>query len=63
LLREDKSLPEREKHMIQAKEMVIAIVWNPIGFYIVDVFSKGQIFNAVYYNECILQQVLEFRLK
>jgi hypothetical protein len=33
-------LPEKEKHMIQATKIMITIIWNALGFHVVDVFPK-----------------------
>jgi hypothetical protein len=48
--------PERERKMINSKKLMVTIVWNPLGFHLIDVLPKGQTFNAAYYieisNEC-----------
>jgi hypothetical protein len=51
--------PERVKHMIGDRKMMVTIVWNPQGFHFVDTFPKGQKFNANYYIDRILQTLLE----
>jgi hypothetical protein len=53
--------PETVKHMIGDRKMIVAIVWNPQGFHLVDVLPKGQKFNANYYIDRILRQLLENR--
>jgi hypothetical protein len=60
LLRKDEPSPARKKHMIQAKEMIITIVCDPIGFHVIGILPKVQTFNAAYYTKHNLQQILEF---
>jgi hypothetical protein len=60
-LGEGEAPPERKKYMIQARKMMITMVWNSLGFHIVNAFPKAQTFNASYSIEHILQSVLELR--
>jgi hypothetical protein len=53
--------PEMVKHMIGDRKMMVTIVWNPQGFHLIDALLKGQKFNANYYIDRILQQLLEGR--
>jgi hypothetical protein len=53
--------PDRVKHMIGDRKMMVTIVWNPHGFHFVDGLPKGQKFNANYYIDNILQPLLESR--
>jgi hypothetical protein len=39
--------------------MMVAIVWNPQDFHLVDALPKDQKFNANYYIDRILQSLLE----
>jgi hypothetical protein len=45
--------------MIGDREMMVTIVWNPQGFHLVDALLKAQKFNANYYIDRILLQLLE----
>jgi histone-lysine N-methyltransferase SETMAR len=51
--------PDRVKHMIGDRKMMITIVWNLHGFHLVDGLPKGQKFNASYYIDNLLQPLLE----
>jgi hypothetical protein len=53
--------PERVKHMIGDRKMMIPIVWNPQGFHLVDALPKSRKFNANYYLDRILQSLLDSR--
>jgi histone-lysine N-methyltransferase SETMAR len=53
--------PERVKHMIGDRKMMVTIIWNPQGFHLVDALPKGQKFNTHYYIDRILQPLLESR--
>jgi hypothetical protein len=47
--------------MIGDCKMMVAIVWNPHGFHLIDALPKGQTFNATYYVNIILQPLLDNR--
>jgi hypothetical protein len=47
------------KYMIEDRKMMVTIVWNLQGFYLVEAFPKGQKFNAVYDIDIIIQRILE----
>jgi hypothetical protein len=47
--------------MIGDRKMMVTIIWNRQGFYLVDVLPKGQKFNVNYYIDRILQPLLESR--
>jgi histone-lysine N-methyltransferase SETMAR len=53
--------PERVKHMIGDRKMIVIKVWNPEGFHLVDALPKGQKFKANHYIDRILQSLLEIR--
>jgi hypothetical protein len=60
-LRADQELPERVKHRIQDKKIMVTIAWNPLGFHLVEALPKGRNFNAEYYGDHILAERIRFR--
>jgi hypothetical protein len=60
---EDQALPAREKHMTQARLIIITMVWNPLGFHGVGIIPKAQAFNASDSSEHVLQPFCEFRFE
>jgi hypothetical protein len=53
--------PERAKHTIQDKKIMVTIAWNPRGFHLVEVLSKGRDFHAEYDRDNILTERIRFR--
>jgi hypothetical protein len=53
--------PQRERHTIASKKMMITIVWNPSGFHVIRALPKGAKFNADYYMSEILTPLLQWR--
>jgi histone-lysine N-methyltransferase SETMAR len=51
--------PERVKHMIGDRKMMVMIAWNLRGFHLVDALPRSQKFNTNYYSDRILQPLLE----
>jgi hypothetical protein len=45
----DALVPERERHKIQSEKLMLIIVWNPKGFHVINVSSKGIKFDAGHY--------------
>jgi histone-lysine N-methyltransferase SETMAR len=41
--------------------MIVTIVWNPHGFYLIDALPKVQTFNEICYVNIILRSILEDR--
>jgi histone-lysine N-methyltransferase SETMAR len=41
-----KKVPERERHVIQSKKMMLKIVWNPSGFHLINILSAWCKFNS-----------------
>jgi hypothetical protein len=60
-LRADQESPERPKHTIQDKKMMVTIAWNPLGFHLVEVPPKGKSVNAEYDRDNILTEPIRFR--
>jgi hypothetical protein len=60
-LRPDQEPPERAKHTIQEKQIMVTIAWNALGFHLVEAFPKGRRFNAEYHRDNILMQLIRLR--
>jgi hypothetical protein len=56
----DKKFPERERHTFQSGKLMLMIVWNPTGFYVINVLSKGIKFNADHYIANVLTPLVEW---
>jgi hypothetical protein len=41
--------------------MMVMVFWNPHGFHFIEALPKGQILNATYYLNIILQSLLDSR--
>jgi transposase len=52
--------PERPKHTIGDKKIMVTIAWNPLRFHLVTVLPKGMTFNADYYRDNILSALTEY---
>jgi hypothetical protein len=50
----DEEIPERERHTSQSEKVMLAIVWNPSGFHLIDALPKECTFNASFYVTQIL---------
>jgi hypothetical protein len=57
-LRPDQEPPEWAKHTIQDKKIMVTIAWNALGFHLVDGPPKGRSFNAEYYRDTILTELI-----
>jgi hypothetical protein len=53
-LRPDQEPPERVKHTIQDKKIMVTIAWNALGFPFVETLPKGRRFHAEYDRDNIL---------
>jgi histone-lysine N-methyltransferase SETMAR len=53
--------PDRERHTIQSKKIMVTIIWNPSGFYRICALPKGAKFNADYYISEILSPLVQWR--
>jgi hypothetical protein len=56
--RPDKEPPERAKHTIQDKKIMVTIAWNAVGFHLVEALPTGRRFNAEYYPDNILTELI-----
>jgi hypothetical protein len=61
-LRADEKVSEKERHAVHSEKSMSTIVWNPSGFHLITVLSKGIKFNANHYITDILVQLLESRI-
>jgi hypothetical protein len=60
-LRPDQEPPERAKHTIQDTKIMVTIAWNVLRFHLVEALPKGRRFNAEYYRDTILTQLIRLR--
>jgi transposase len=62
-LRPDQEPHELPKHTIRDKKIMATIAWNELGFHLVEALPKGRHFNAEYYRDNILTELIRFRLQ
>jgi hypothetical protein len=60
-LRPEETLPERARHTIQDRKIIVTIAWNPLGFPLIVKLPKGGIFNAEYDRDNILAALTQFQ--
>jgi hypothetical protein len=53
--------PERTRHTIQNRKIMVTIAWNPLGFPLIVARTKGRTFNAEYYRDNILAALTQFQ--
>jgi transposase len=53
-LRPGETLPERLRHTIQDRKIMVTIAWSPLGFPLVMALLKGRTFNPEYYRDNIV---------
>jgi histone-lysine N-methyltransferase SETMAR len=61
-LHSDEKVPERERHTIQSKILMLTIVWNPSGFHLINVLPNGCKFNASHFVTNIRGPVVDWRI-
>jgi hypothetical protein len=57
-IRSDEEPPERAKHTIDGKRIMVTIAWNPLGFHLVEALPKRRRFVAEYYRDNILTELI-----
>jgi transposase len=60
-LRPGETPPERARHTIQDRKIMVTIAWNPLGFPLIVALPKGRPFNAEYYRDNILAALTQFQ--
>jgi hypothetical protein len=60
-LQPDGEISGRERPTIQLEKVMLTIVWNPSGFYLINVLSKKLKFNTSFYVTQILGRVSDWR--
>jgi hypothetical protein len=60
-LRPGETPPERARHTIQDRKIMVTIAWNPLGFPLIVALSKGRPFNAEYYRDNILAALTQLQ--
>jgi hypothetical protein len=53
-LRADEKVPERERHTVHSDKLRFTILWNPNGFHLINVPSKGIKFNTSHYTTLLI---------
>jgi histone-lysine N-methyltransferase SETMAR len=53
--------PERARHTIQDRKIMVTIAWHPLGFPLIVALPKGGIFNARHYRDNILEALTQFQ--
>jgi hypothetical protein len=52
---------DREQRTVQSPKFMLAVVWNPIGFHVMEALPKGRKFNTQYYINDILVAISDWR--
>jgi hypothetical protein len=60
-LRLGETPPERARHTIQDRKIMVTIAWNPLGFPLIVALPKGRTFNAEYYRDNILATLTQLQ--
>jgi hypothetical protein len=53
VLRPGETPPERARHTIKDRKIIVTIAWIPLGFPLIVALPKGHIFNSEYYRDNI----------
>jgi hypothetical protein len=59
--RPGETLPERARHTIQDRTIMVTIAWNSLGFPLIVALPKERVFNAEYYRDNILATLTQFQ--
>jgi hypothetical protein len=60
-LRLGETPPERARHTIQDRKIMVTLAWNPLGFPLIMALLKGGAFNAEYYRDNILAALTQLQ--
>jgi hypothetical protein len=60
-LRPGTTLPERVRHTIQDRKIMVTIAWNPLGFPLIVALPKGCTCNAEYYRDNVLAALTQLQ--
>jgi hypothetical protein len=60
-LRPGETSPERARHTIQDRKIMVTIAWNPLGLPLIVALSKGGTFNTEYYRHNILSALTQLQ--
>jgi transposase len=53
--------PQRARHRIQDRKIMVTIAWNPLRFPLIVALPKGRTFNAEYYRDNIVAALTQFQ--
>jgi hypothetical protein len=57
----EEELPARSRRLIQDRKIIVKIAWNPVGFHIVNALPREGSFDAEYYRDNVLAELLSIR--
>jgi hypothetical protein len=60
-LQSNEKVPERQRHTIQSRKLMLTIVWKLSGFHLINVLANGCKFNASHYITNILGPQTDWR--
>jgi histone-lysine N-methyltransferase SETMAR len=60
-LQPNAEVPEREKHTVQSEKVMLTIVWNSVGFHLIDFLFRWAKFNGDNYVTNILSPLAIWR--
>jgi histone-lysine N-methyltransferase SETMAR len=60
-IRPGETPPERARHTIPDRKIIVPIAWNPLRFPLIVALPKGRTFNAEYYRDNILAVLTQLK--
>jgi histone-lysine N-methyltransferase SETMAR len=60
-LRPGETPPERARHTIQDRKIMVTIAWNPLGFPLIVALPKGRTFNTEYTHDNIFAALTQLQ--
>jgi hypothetical protein len=60
-LRPGETPPERARHTIQDRKIMVTIAWNPLGFPLIVALPTGRSFNVDYYRDNIFAALTQLQ--
>jgi hypothetical protein len=58
-LQAEQELPNRLRYIVADQKLMVMVVWNSLGFHLLEAFPKGWIFNVEYYRDKILTAFIQ----
>jgi hypothetical protein len=60
-LRPGETPPERARHTVQDRKIMVTFAWIPVGLPLIVAFPKGRAFNAEYYGDNVLAALTQLQ--